>query len=219
MAVRHAQKLQTGSFEEFLKKSYQHNWKKNATGTCLCLENDSYKSDLTSQFSRLNIHYLDLAQCYLSNSRHSVCSSTGPQKEGYHVLIISLLNNHMSNLAEQPLIPCPSIAKYWQSYITKMTTWWQNQAKSSEMSEVQLLSSVRILLIQSPDYPPSESTFFIEHNLLCLLIRALWHCKPSFKAHLIAEVGADTVKNDDHRKISFQSMALGSNFIFLFTLK
>lgn len=47
----------------------------------------------------------------------------------------------MSNLADQPLIPCPTIAKYWQSYIKEMTTWWQNQAKSSEMSEMQLLSS------------------------------------------------------------------------------
>lgn len=176
--------------------------------------------DLTSQFSRLNTHYLDLAQCHLSNSRRSVCSSTGPQKKGYYVIIISLLNNHTSNLADQPLIHCPSIAKYWQSYITEMTTWWQNQAKSSEMVEMQLLSSVRLLLIQSPDYPPSQSTFFIEHNLLCRLIRAVWHCKPSFKAYLlIAEVGVDAVKDDDHRKISFQFMALGSNFIFLFTLK
>lgn len=119
----------------------------------------------------------------------------------------------MPNLADQPLIPCPSIAKYWQSYITEMTTWWQNQAKSSEMSEMQLLSSVKILLVQSPDYPPSESTFFIEHNLLCQLIRALWHCKPSFKAYL------PTVKDADHKKISFQSVALGSNFTFLFTFK
>lgn len=123
----------------------------------------------------------------------------------------------MPNLAGQPLIPCPSIAKYWQSYITEMTTWWQNQAKSSEMSEIQLLSSVKILLVQSPDYPPSESTFFNEHNLLCQLIRALWHCKPSLKAHLLtAEVGVDAAA--DHKKISFQSVEFGSNFTFLFTL-
>lgn len=104
----------------------------------------------------------------------------------------------MSNLADQPLIPCPSIAKYWQSYITEMTTGWQNQAKSSEMSEMQLLSSVRILLVQPPDSPPSQSTFF---NLLS------------------AEVGVDAVKYDDRKKISFQSVALGSNLTFLFTLK
>lgn len=124
----------------------------------------------------------------------------------------------MPNLADQPLIPCPSIAKYWQSYITEMTTWWQNQAKSSEMSETQLLSSVRILLVQSPDYPPSQSTF-IEHSLLCHLIRALWHCKPSFKAYLLmAEVGVDAEKDAEHKKISFQSVESGSNFTFLFTL-
>lgn len=161
MAVRHGQQLHTESFQEFLKKLISTVEKKNATGTCLCLENASYNSDLTSQFSRLNTHYLGLAWCYLSNSRHSVCSRIGPQKEGYYVIIISL-NNHMSNLADQPLIPGPSIAKYWQSYITEMTTWWQNQAKSSEMSETQLLSSVRILLIQSPD-------FTLPHRALSLL--------------------------------------------------
>lgn len=76
---------------------------------------------------------------------------------------------------------------------------------------------VKILLVQSPDYPPSESTFFIEHNLPCQLIRALWHCKPSFKAHLLtAEVGVDAAA--DHKKISFQSVEFGSNFTFLFTL-
>lgn len=76
-------------------RNFQHSWKKTyATGTCLCLEDDSYNSDPTSQFSRLNTYYLGLAQCYLSNSRHSVCSSTGPQKEGYYVIIISLKQPH-----------------------------------------------------------------------------------------------------------------------------
>lgn len=34
-----------------------------------------------------------------------------------------------------------------------------------------------------------------------------------------AEVGVDAVKDADHKKISFQSVALGSNFTFLFTFK
>lgn len=82
------------NFQEFLKKLSAQLKKKYATGTCLCLEDDSYNSDPTSQFSRLNTYYLGLAQCYLSNSRHSVCSSTGPQKEGYYVIIISLKQPH-----------------------------------------------------------------------------------------------------------------------------
>lgn len=92
--VRHGQHLQTESFQEFLKKLSAQLKKTYATGTCLCLEDDSYNSDPTSQFSRLNTYYLGLAQCYLSNSRHSVCSSTGPQKEGYYVIIISLKQPH-----------------------------------------------------------------------------------------------------------------------------
>lgn len=82
------------SFQEFLKKLSAQLKKTYATGTCLCLEDDSYNSDPTSQFSRFNTYYPGLAQCYLSNSRHSVCSSTSPQKEGYYVIIISLKQPH-----------------------------------------------------------------------------------------------------------------------------
>lgn len=120
----------------------------------------------------------------------------------------------MSNLADQPLIPCPSIAKYWQSYITEMMTWWQNQEKVLKCQKCNPFSKD---IINTITWLP----FFIEHNLLCPAHQRLYGtASPPFKDHLlIAEVGVDAVKDEDHRKISFQSMALGSNFIFLFTLK
>lgn len=98
-------------FSGISEEIYQHSWKK------ICDWNMFVPS---RWFIQHRPHLTSLKTQHSLSRPCRVCQTADLQSVPAQVhrrkdiIIISLLNKHMSNLADQPLFPCPSIAKYWQ---------------------------------------------------------------------------------------------------------